>query len=96
MPCLWANDDALLRQHLHESDVPVQAVAEDGGNVVTVRELIEQLLRENMEENICIRVDGGSFWGFVAIDGISGHTKRVGTVLLEPEVSLVVEKDGKP
>lgn len=40
MPCLWANDDALLRQHLHESDVPVQAVAEAGGNVVTVHLMI--------------------------------------------------------
>ena len=45
MPCLWANDDALLRQHLHESDVPVQAVAEGGSNVLNQNEAsFEELL----------------------------------------------------
>jgi hypothetical protein len=76
----------------------VQAGAENGGNIVTVtvRELIEQLLGEDMESDVCIRVERGDFWGSVLIDGISQHKPARGTVLLEPDRFLIVEKDGKP
>lgn len=63
---------------------------------MTVRELIEQLLGEDMQDEVCIRVERGDFWGHVVIDGISAHKKKEGTVLLESDRFLVVEKDGKP
>jgi len=90
LPRLWP------RERADDRDVPVQAVAERGGNVVTVRELIEQLLGEDMESDVCIRVERGDFWGSVLIDGISQHKPSRGTVLLEPDRFLIVDKDGKP
>lgn len=90
MPRLWP------RERADDRDVPVQALAEDGGNVMNVRELIEQLLGEDMGSDVHIRVERGDFWGSVPIDGISAHKKTSGIVLLEPDKYLVVQAEGKP
>ena len=54
-----------------------------------IRELIQQLLNENLDSEIAIQCSAPYYEDAMPVDGILNHSKSPNIVMLIPEVKLV-------
>ncbi|MBK6881310.1 MAG: hypothetical protein IPN65_03965 [Elusimicrobia bacterium] len=58
---------------------------------MTVKELIQALLDEDLDNDVVIEV-AGSFWGIVPVDGISAvSSQRKSRTVLAPDADLMLK-----